>query len=318
MIHSQEGSSTNNKDLDFLKIEYIKFTDFLCSVIGESKFKKSKFWFYQKQLSSISELDLVSQSKLIAVINKYGRLLPIFSGKIEFLKENLLKLVTGSHNFSNLEEEHNDFYFEFDMALRYLLCGAQKKINITSECDIIVDNDIAIECKFLHGESGFEQNIRKANNQIIKRIKDGLANRGFISIDISNLVSKKEIQDFINFIFTEFCDQYKKLGINSEDAQSQIPLNKNFQKIINGYINQKIEYFYYKAKKTYVHFNLDSRVFGVFFQYEDVFLLDSGENVTCVPIRIGCYDINDIYIQENPSIDKKTLSQEFHSLANGI
>lgn len=117
--------------------------------------------------------------------------MPIFSGDMDFLKHNLLKLVSGSHSFSNLEEEHNDFYFEFDMALRYLLCKEQKNINITSECDVIIDDDIAIECKFLHGESGFEQNIRKANNQIITRIEDGLAKRGFISIDISHLVSKK-------------------------------------------------------------------------------------------------------------------------------
>ncbi len=318
MIHSLEGSYINNKELDFVKTEYLKFTEFLLSVIGENKFKKTKFWFYQKQLSNLSELDLVSQSKLLAVINKYGRLLPIFAGEIDFLKINLLKLVSGSHTFSNLEEEHNDFYFEFDMALRYLLCKEQKNVNITSECDIIIDNDIAIECKFLHSESGFEQNIRKANNQIIKRIDDGLANKGFISIDISHLVSKEEIQNFIDLIFIEFCNQYKSLGISIEDAQSQIPHNKNFEKIIKGYINQKIEYYYHKAKKTYVHFNLDSKTFGVFYQYEDVFLLDSDEYVTCIPIRIGCYDINDKYIHANPSIDEDELKKEFYSLANGI
>ncbi|HFN6477748.1 TPA: hypothetical protein ACHFX9_001248 [Citrobacter farmeri] len=318
MSHPQEGSYINNKELDLVKAEYLKFTEFLCSVIGENKFKKSKFWFYQKQLSDFSKLDLVSQSKLLAVINKYGRLMPIFSGDMDFLKHNLLKLVSGSHSFSNLEEEHNDFYFEFDMALRYLLCKEQKNINITSECDVIIDDDIAIECKFLHGESGFEQNIRKANNQIITRIEDGLAKRGFISIDISHLVSKKEIQDFIDSIFIEFLEQYKNLGVSIKDAQSQIPHNKNFKKIVQGYVNQKIEYYYHKAKNTYVQFNLDSKVIGVFYQYEDVFLLDSDEYATCLPIRIGCYDMNDKYILNNPSIDKDELKKEFHSLATGI
>ncbi|EFT8215706.1 hypothetical protein HVB85_002774, partial [Salmonella enterica] len=315
MNHPQKGSYINNKELDFVKTEYLKFTEFLCSVIGENRFKKSKFWFFQKQLSNLSELDLVNQTKLLAAINKYGRLLPIFAGDIDFLEKNLLKLVSGNHSFSNLEEEHNDFYFEFDMALRYLLREDQKDVNITSDCDIIIDNDIAIECKFLHSESGFEQNIRKANNQIIKRIEDGLATRGFISIDISHLVSKEEIQNFINSIFIEFCDQYKSLGTSPEDAQSQIPRNKNFEKIIQGYINQKIEYYYHKAKNTYVHFNLDPRVFGVFYQYEDVFLLDSHKHATCIPIRTGCYDINDEYIHQNPSIDEDEVKKEFYSLA---
>lgn len=61
MSHSQEGSSINNKEISHLKNEYIKFTEFLCSVIGEDKFKKSKFWFFQKQLSKLHELDLTDQ-----------------------------------------------------------------------------------------------------------------------------------------------------------------------------------------------------------------------------------------------------------------
>ncbi|EHO7827677.1 hypothetical protein KMG13_004540, partial [Salmonella enterica] len=93
MNHPQKGSYINNKELDFVKTEYLKFTEFLCSVIGENRFKKSKFWFFQKQLSNLSELDLVNQTKLLAAINKYGRLLPIFAGDIDFLEKNLLKLV---------------------------------------------------------------------------------------------------------------------------------------------------------------------------------------------------------------------------------
>ncbi|WP_426596369.1 hypothetical protein [Pectobacterium brasiliense] len=318
MSHSQEGSSINNKEISHLKNEYIKFTEFLCSVIGEDKFKKSKFWFFQKQLSKLHELDLTDQKKLLSIINKYGRILPIFEGDIDYLKSNLLKIVAGSHTYSNLSESHNDFYFEFDMALRYLLGKGKKKINITSDCDIIIDDDIAIECKFLHGENGFEHNIRKAEKQIVNRIESGLAKRGFISIDLSQLVSGKDIQNFIDTIFLEFLNQNKVLGLNTRDSHSQIPHNKNFQKIIAGYINQNIEYYYYKAKKTYKHFKLDPRVCGVFFQYEDTFLLDSEELATGLPIRIGCYDINKRYIAENQFIDEEALKKEFHSLANGI
>ena len=50
MSHPQEGSYINNKELDLVKAEYLKFTEFLCSVIGENKFKKSKFWFYQRKV----------------------------------------------------------------------------------------------------------------------------------------------------------------------------------------------------------------------------------------------------------------------------
>lgn len=51
MSHPQEGSYINNKELDLVKAEYLKFTEFLCSVIGENKFKKASFGFTKSNLA---------------------------------------------------------------------------------------------------------------------------------------------------------------------------------------------------------------------------------------------------------------------------
>lgn len=154
----------------------------------------------------------VEANKIIRVYNDLKWL------DIKEYLDQIKKVITGQEFRATSENDPaRDFLFELSMAARFLRAGY--KISLKSICDIEVklsDGKILfVECKRVKSLKKLSKNIKVANQQIVRRIKDSssLKNLGMVAVNVTDLLPNLSL-------------------INSEDARMAISehreLSRNF------------------------------------------------------------------------------------------
>lgn len=210
----------------------------------------TKLYKIKEDLLKFDDLDDKSLSKLLETACKYNSINSLFKhDKCKFNKTDLIKILKGTHDYTaDSNEQYNDFFFELSMGSRFIQAFKNESVTIhlNTDCDVIINNDIAIECKYIHSSSKIITNINKAKKQIETRIKDGLAQSGFIAIDLPHVYPHQKVNKFVQYTFNKFLE-------NCEIFKDKIPGNlvkiitdnKHFQNIIQTYISHELEVILY-------------------------------------------------------------------------
>ncbi|MER1725672.1 hypothetical protein [Enterobacter bugandensis] len=237
--------------LESARADFEQLLNNLSSVLAEvrprTNILNTKLGKLKKDLSNIEELDSVSLSKVAELVVKYNSINCLFENNIHYDKDNLIKIIEGKADYStDSNEKYNDFIFELSTGVRFFkaLKGQEAKIDLSGDCDVIVDDEIAIECKYIHSIKRLKENISNAIKQIERRVNDKQARFGFVALDLSHVYDHKKVQDFANYTFEHFVGNYEILKENKrieDDVLDSIINDKNFNKIISCYMMNEVE-----------------------------------------------------------------------------
>lgn len=174
---------------------------------------------------------------LIGFINKMLVLHNLFDDEsIHFDFNELTKLIERKKDVEDLNQDYNNTYFELSMAVRAAkMCNKTSIIDMKTDCDVIIDQDMAIECKYLHSKKGIRDNIKKGFQQIEKRISDNLAKQGFIAVDITYLCSKDRVKKFADATLEWYILNLSDIRMSEEDKFNAVIRNKNYIKTVMAY-----------------------------------------------------------------------------------
>ncbi|SEL57572.1 hypothetical protein [Acinetobacter sp. DSM 11652] len=288
----------------------------------------TKLGTYKKKLENILELDNEEIANLIGIVNKYLQLnffLQDDTPNLKFNKEDFIKAIKGQSVLQDTDETYNNFFFELSLGSRFIKkYKTSIEINLDSICDIIIDNKIAIECKYIHSEKKISDNISYAIDQINKRIESNLAEFGFIAIDLSHIIDKNKIRRFAKGIFNDFLSNYETLeekscfsyDIKENGIENSLLKDKNFIQIIQSYINHELEKVFYSSleNKILSKINNNQSIKAVIFQINESFCFENNSQLFPIPMRAMNY-----YINQSQSEEEYKLTQQYlHTLAVGI
>jgi hypothetical protein len=310
----------SNRSLDEVKMQFNCLIDNMTSLIEEVKpktdIKKTKLWKIREDLEQINTLEYEETSHLLGIITKYNMINILFESDVIYDKKELLKLIEGNINYvDDSNQEYNNVLFELSMAIRFISSNSKKyeiQLGGGHECDIIIDNDIAIECKYIHSHSNLEKNISRAKKQINKRIEEQKAKKGYIALDFSNIIDKEKLNSFISYTFEIFKSNYSKMKGNKSDITKSITNDGNFKKIIQSILTHEIELLLYEKITT--SYDLGENTKAIMYQTNYTMMLEDETSISPIPIRSLCFFLN----QKNTVQDNKETLNIINSLAVGI
>lgn len=310
--------------IESVKTEFDLLLDNLSKLAKEvrprTRISSTKLGRVKKDLNNLLDLDNEEIAKTIEIATKYNSINQIFSLNVEYDKLDLFKIIEGSTS-PEMEgnEKYNDFFFEFSMAARFLKAiqknNEKVKINLAGDCDIIVDETLAIECKYIHSQAGIVANVDKADEQVAKRIANGQANCGFVAVDLSNLIPREKINNFINFTLSNFLESYARLEVKQpirRNLLERVLSDRNFSKIIGNYFSFEVETILYE--ELGFSYEMGDRTMAILVQAINTFVVEYGGQVVPIPSRCMTYIIN-------PKLGIKVtdeVKQFIHELAVGI
>lgn len=247
--------------------------------------RKTKLYHYQAQLNNLHSLDNKGIIELINVIVKYLSIGQLLEGSNEavFDKNKLFDLAKGTHASDDSSDAYNGSFFEFSMASRFAQAlGSDAKIDMGSMCDVVIDGCVGVECKYVISSTKLYDNINKAIRQLEDRLANKSIVRGFVAIDLSNVLPKNTVDNFIHSTFERFVKNHLKIIEKDGDVISSTLKDKNFSKIIYAYLSHEMEVFFHekfvnlwyrKQKKMNPHILAVLYQFNryVLFEYDDQF-----------------------------------------------
>ncbi len=182
---------------------------------------------------------------------------------------------------------------------------------MSNNCDLIINNEIAIECKYIHSQSNMIKNIDKAIRQIDKRIVDKQAKYSFIALDLTHICQNEKFYNNVQLIYKMYLEENKKLSdLYSEDKLlDSVISNKNFQKSIHAYLNHTFETTF---RSSFDPRKLNTNIKAVIYQCN--FSFSYNEEIIPISSRIMTFYLNDNLSEE----EKKEIENLVHSLAVGI
>jgi hypothetical protein len=205
------------------------------------------------------------------------------------------------------------------MGVRFALAFKDKdsntKINLDGVCDVIVNDTIAIECKYIHSSSNLVKNIQKAKKQIEKRVSDNQAKFGFIALDLSHICPRERVKEFATYTLGKFLENYEILeskGHINGDILEQILNDKNFYKIISNYIMVEVETSLYS--ELGFSYEMGSNTLAIIFQSMNSFAFEHKGKVIPLTTRGMTYFLN-------TSLNRSTtleVQKIIHGLAVGV
>lgn len=274
----------------------------------------------RKDLSNIDKLDNDSLAKVTEITVKYNAINNLFLHNVDYSKKDLAKIIEGKSNYEqDSNEGYNDYFFELSMGVRFLLAfknkDANTKINLDGVCDVIVNDSIAIECKYIHSASNLVKNIQKAKNQIEQRVSDGQAKLGFIALDLSNICPRERVKEFANYTLNRFIENYeilKSKGHIQGDILEQILKDNNFYKIISNYIMVEVETSLYS--ELGFSYEMGSNTKAIIFQSINSFAFEYKGTVRPITTRGMTYFLN-THLSNDEALN---IQKMIHSLAVGI
>lgn len=310
----------NHKDLNKLIQDYKDLLSNLDAILKKirprSSIYKTKLNQYMKKLENINSLDENEATKLITIINKYNSIGALLkNNNVKFNESELIKIIDGSFSFDETNDKANDILFELIIANRFLSRENLQEIQIdmSNNCDLIINNQIAVECKYIHSKSNMVKNIDKAIKQIDKRIFDKQAKYGLIALDLTHICQDESFYNNIQLIYKMFLDENKKLtNLYSEDELLfSVVSNKNFKNSIHAYLNHTFETTFrssFNPKKL----NINTK--AIIYQCNFSFSFSDKENIIPISSRNMTFYLNDNLNEE----EKKEMENLIHSLAVGI
>ncbi len=319
-----------NKEISELIDSYKEFVNNLEKKYNNIDIKKTKIFKYKNLLENLDHLHENEKINLLRLINKYAIINGLFSENtsLKYTDEHIIKIIDGQSITNDQEEKYNDTFFEISMAVRFDKSFQKKpdekhSIDMCDVCDIIIDREIAIECKYLRSSKQIEKRIKKAISQIEERITQKKASYGIIALDISNLVDSEKIEKFTDEIFAYFLENTNEI-IDScsflkealKDRINSIIENDHFMKIIHTYIGHEMETTLYKqiTENTKIKFENNVAVRAIIFQANVIIPFRDGENIIAVNSRAMSYLINSS-LQEH---QKEEMQIILHSLLVGF
>jgi len=276
----------------------------------------TKMGQYKKKLNNLNESD-DEFINLIPIINKYLSLNHLFSetSKIEYNKDDLRKIIEGQCSTNDSNDKYNDTFFEISMAIRFSLASKEPvSINLKDICDVVINKTIAIECKYVHSGKRLRDNIKKAIKQINTRVDNKEAKVGIVALDLSHIYEDEKIQKFIEYVFSLFLNNYKKIN-DDEKLLESILINNHFKSIIMTYVTHELEISLYKnISKNILEQMMNNKIVAIMYQMNYSHFFEYNEEVISVPFRAMTYIINPKLMEEKKINVKKIL----HSLQTGI
>ncbi|AHG72541.1 hypothetical protein X781_3920 [Mannheimia sp. USDA-ARS-USMARC-1261] len=273
---------------------------------GEKPFKNIRATKFAKWLKKVKEKELRGNEdketliKIFSKIYHYSRILNFVKEHQGQIKTDTLRhLISGSETNINDAHKSEDYFFEIDVASRF----KKEKLNLLDITDIIVNDNLFIECKKLHSIKKFEKNIKDANKQLDKIPEKSL---GFIALDFTDVFNKDEYFQIIYPIITFFREKYSELEIDNFKS------NPHFRQIISTLLSHSLEFQFNlllnKLKKHNPDFKFNKNVIGIFYQ---LYIPIQFDEESLVLIRGATYSI----LKED---DKELCKELFLSLATGF
>lgn len=275
----------------------------------EPKIKNTKVSKWLSSLEKSFNHKLEEDVKKFIKINKYNRVLKfIISNSNNIKPETIKEIISGSDLILDDSHKSENYFFEVDIADRLMKSintpSSPKKIDLYSNTDIILNNDIFVECKKIHGENSFKDNIKKANKQI-KNANLCSTQKAFIALELTVVFDSKknDVIQLSNKNSEYFRDSYEKLGINDNYI-----CNLNYRKVVQSLLVSKLEFIFIKLMNEFYRknkkFKFDEHVIGIFYQYDTYFITPTSD---LIPIRGASYY----------KLEEKT-EDFFESLVTGI
>lgn len=271
----------------------------------------------KKDIDLIESLSIKDCSKLVGIVVKYNEINKLFESDVEYNKKDLVKLIEGQHDYdADSNQNYNDTLFELSMAVRFLQVekGAPRKVNLLTDCDLIVNNELAVECKYIHSKSNLVKNISKAKKQVETRVCNNEAEFGYIALDLSSVIPLIELNNFFNFTYSRFLKNYENFYEKNivDDVVRHLLLDRNFIKIISSYISHEVESILYG--ELGVKYDLGENVKAIIFQSFNTFCIEYENKIYPISIRGMSYFINH-KLSKNETIE---IQKNIHKLAVGI
>lgn len=226
-------------------------------------------FFSQKELFDINNENILKHINNIPVIVKLCSIISTLGSDCKFsndVKNQLKKLIKREKNKKDGSQSYQDMLFEFSIVSRFVESLNNYNIDLSTDCDLIINQNIAIECKYIHGANKLEDNIKKARRQIYKRINSELAKIGIIAVDMSNLLSSNTFNGIID-VHEEYSSQeemllkfkgfYSKHVIDKLDMEiGNIHNNKIFSdsNTIHAVLLQSFNFVVIDLKDSYIPF----------------------------------------------------------------
>lgn len=317
-----------NYNIDTVKQDFDNLLENLSKVLKEirprTNILSTKLGKIKKDLSDIKNQDSDSLAKIIEIVIKYNSINNIFTHNIIYNKSDLIKIIEGKSDYAqDSNEGYNDHFFELSMAVRFSLSlknfdkNSSAKINLDGVCDIIINDLVAIECKYIHSTSNIIKNIQKAKRQVDKRIADNQAKNGFIALDLSHICPKEKFKEFANYTLNKFIESYEILrtkGHIQGGILKNILNDRNFSKIIGSYIMMEVETTLYS--ELGFSYDLGGNVTAIIFQSINSFIFEYKDEVYPLSTRGMTYHLNANLNLTDDEVVK--IVRFIHSLAVGI
>lgn len=313
--------STNQIDIENLLLEYDNFLNFLQRDLSIKNISKTKLQKIKSKIKKeVSHYDEIC--KIYSDINRFKRIMRVLEEKKDNLNRDTLKrMLAGSEHSPFYSDNSEDAFFEFDFASRLINLRSYKSINIETKTDIIFNEVTAIECKKIHSGNSFEENLKKANKQILEKLNSGgRVKNGLIAIDLTNIFNHEKFREFSKHTYRLFLDEYLTLGHTETDCLHAIPRDNNFKGVVQNFSSALLEFsFHSMFKEVSANFQMNKDVMGVFYQAETFIPIETKDTRGLIAIRAGCYYINNQYLSHNDNkYNGEDIGSFLRSLASGI
>ncbi len=288
--------------------------------------EKTKLWKYKKALQNLDELGDSELASLLGLVSKYCAMNQVFSehSRITIPDDKLLELLDGRHVIHDEAENYNGTFFELSMAVRFAQrLGVAAVIDMTTDCDVILNGEFAVECKYLHSVKKFRSNISDGMTQLDDRIDKGFANVGVVALDLSNLIDHEKIQTFGQSVFDSFAASYEKMvksrgyiarDLSSDGVVKSVLQDRNFAKIMGSFISHQAESTFHVNFTKQELEKLDDRKIAIIYQTNIYLCFHYEGSVAPTPFRTLNY-----YIHHGlPDATYSSVQRFFHTLAVGV
>lgn len=183
--------------------QYLLAMDWMTSL--GMPFSKTRFGEYKRTIDLFSNGDFdnekESEELFHKLLNAHGEVSEIVRIHDQ-LKDNdggdfieQLKKVTGGQEFRNIssKDQSRDFSFELSMAARFIKGGFEVVLNKLADIEATKNgcHKVYVECKRIKSRSKISSNVKKANEQLRKRISRDRSSqsRGLVAINVNELIN---------------------------------------------------------------------------------------------------------------------------------
>jgi hypothetical protein len=271
---------------------------------GQTKLiKNTKLGEMHNQLVNIKNLTDDQAAALALTISNYNQVNRIFDGSLDisFKDHEVLDLITGQLTLEGPNDKSSDRLFELGMAIRFARGSMGTfTVNLETECDIIINDKLAIECKNLQSAKKVKSRVKYASDQLERRFDEGLATYGFIAVDVSALIDRNKFKQFASSAFECFEKTYTVMAsagsfaptIRENGILSSIESDKNFQKIITSYLAHQAEFALHSNLGDFRLEHLPQNCWGIIIQSTVPLSISNNEKLVPIPIRTTSYFLN--------------------------